>query len=467
MVDRVAERAVDYAGAIAEHLEGTGLRDMPEAAIARAKQRLIDSLGNVLAGVHATGNAAARAAFAGYGGRPEATAAGVEERLPAPHAALLNAMAMRSYDFEAVGAEAADASMVAAHISGTTVPVALAAAERAGRDGTAFLEALILGEDLASRLAVASGFHTASGGDNTGTVNVMGGAAIVGRLEGFTQRQYRDALGHALNQMAGTVQNLFDKADSFKLPQSLAARNAIVAADLAKCGFGGLDDALGAAFGFFRLFSPAPRPEALLEGLGRSFYADMIIKPWASCRAAHPALDAVLRLRSGHGLTPDDIERVEIHVTPTTKRGFTGQRFADDPRSEVDGLFSIPYNVAVGLIEGTVRPEHLDVAYMARPDVRELLERVELVDSLPPDEYQTAEAVVLTRDGRRLHQRVEDPLGDIYRNPLSDAAVRDKFRRNIEFAGREERVGDELIAAVERVEDLDDLTPITSLLAAR
>ena len=465
MTETGTQPTTDYAGAFAEHLVRAELSEIPARAIERAKLRMIDSIGNVLAGVDATGNAAARDVFVGYGGRPDSKVIGAGVKLPAPHAALLNAMAMRSYDFEAVGAEAADESMVAAHISGTTVAVGLAAAERRGATGAEFLLATILGEDIASRLAVASGFNTASGGDNTGTVNVMGGAAIVGKLEGFGVRQYRDAFGHALNQMAGTVQSLFDKADSFKLPQSLGARNAIVAADLANAGFTGLEDAIGSAFGFFRLFSPDPRPEQLLIDLGEQYFADMIIKPWSSCRAAHPALDGTLRLRNAHGLVADDVEAVEVHVTPTTKRGFTAQDFAPNPRSEVDGMFSIPYNVAVGMLEGTVRPEHLGVDYMNRPDVRSMLDRVVIIDSLPPEEYQTAEVVVVTKDGARHRQRVDGVLGDIYRSPLGDDAVLEKFRLNAEFGGRtDSSTAERIIDTVMRIDEVDGVSALIELL---
>lgn len=456
--------STDYSVAIAEHIAQTTFGVLPNEAVTRAKLRLIDSIGNIVAGFGASGNEAARSVFVGYGGTEESSVFGGKTKLPAPHAALLNAMAMRSYDFEAVGAEAGDASMIPAHISGTTVPVALAAAERAGASGRAFIEALILGEDLASRLAVASGFHTASGGDNTGTVNVMGGAAIVGKLEGFTTRQLCDAFGHALNQMAGSVQSLFDKADSFKLPQALGARNAIVAADLARAGFGGLDDAIGSPFGFFKLFSPNPTPELLLDGLGSSFYADMIIKPWSSCRAAHPALDGLLRIRGEHNLSPADVERIEVHVTPTTKRGFTAQPFSANPTSEVEGLFSIRYNVAVGLLEGTVRPEHLQRDYMARSDVRDMLERIEMIDSLPPKEYQTAEVTVITVEGRRLQQRVDAVLGDMYQRPLDDEAVYEKFRLNVEFGGVDPAIADDIAQMVGDVETLDELSPLLALI---
>ncbi|MGI8393236.1 MmgE/PrpD family protein [Leucobacter sp. W1038] len=466
MQSRIDTTNTNFAGVVSAHLRSARLSDMPQSVIDRAKERLLDSVGNILAGVDATGNAAARSVFLKTGDTPEATVCGVQGRTSAPHAALLNSLAMRSYDFEAVGAESADASMIAAHISGTTVPVALATGERAAASGAQVLEALILGDDLASRLAVASGFHTASGGDNTGTVNVMGGAAIAGKIAGFSEVQYRWALGHALNQMAGTVQSLFDKADSFKLPQALGARNAVVAADLAQAGFTGLKDAIHAPFGFFKMFSPNPAPEKLLEALGETFYGDMIIKPWSSCRAAHPALDAVLRVREANHLTAGEIESIEVHVTPTTKRGFTAQDFSQTPASETDGIFSIPFNVAVGMIEGTVRPEHLSVDYMRSDAVRAMLNRVSIVDTLPAGEYQTAEVIVTTKSGDRLHQRVDNILGDIYRNRLSADALLEKYYMNIEFGGQKSREqAEEIRDVIGRIDELDSISDLTRLLA--
>lgn len=149
------------------------------------------------------------------------------------------------------------------------MPVALAMAERIGAGGRATLTALLLGDDLASRLAVASGFHAAAGGDNTGTVNAFGAVAICGKLMGFDVQQYCDGMGVALNQISGTVANLFDAVDSFKIPQANAARNGVFSAELAAAGFSGPDDALGGRFGFFDMYSPAPVPEKLFQELGR------------------------------------------------------------------------------------------------------------------------------------------------------------------------------------------------------
>ncbi len=451
---------------VAEHLVATDFSAIPAVAISRAKTRLLDGIGTMAAGQRATGNDAFADLVVGWGGTPEARAFIRGARIPAHHAAMVNALMMRSYDFEPVGAEAGTESAKAAHISGTTIPVALAVGERLGASGRDMLTALLLGDDLASRLGVASGFHTASGGDNTGTVNALGAAALCGKLLGFGPEAYVDALGIALNQISGTVANLFDAAESFKLPQANSARTAIFSADLAARGFTGPRDAIGGRFGFFDLYSPSPAPEKLLEGLGEQFTADMIIKPWSSCRAAHPSLDAAVRLADDNDLDAAEITAIRVHVNPITRAGFTGQEFAPDRNPEISGMFSIRYNVAVGLVHRGLRPEHLRPAVMDSAPVRGLLDRISLVDSLPRTEYQTAEVEVDLRDGRTLHARTDAALGDIYRAPLADDAVREKFALNLAFGGTLDAAAGERIAdLIEHLEELEDVTELAALLA--
>ncbi|MFV0374728.1 MmgE/PrpD family protein [Microbacterium sp.] len=453
---------------VAEHLVATGYDELPPEAVARAKTRLLDAVGNIVAGQRARGNDAFATLVTGWGGTPEATVFLRDARIPAHNAAMVNALMMRSYDFESVGAEAAGERAKAAHIGGTTIPVALAVGERQAATGRDVLAALILGDDVASRLAVASGFHTASGGDNTGTVNALGAVAISGKLQGFGVDEFSNGMGIALNQVSGTVANLFDLADSFKLPQANSARNGIFSADLAKAGFTGPIDPIAGRFGFFDLYSPAPDAEKLVSGLGAEYNADMIIKPWSSCRAAHPSLDAAVRLADLHDLDPAAVAAVRVHVNPVTKAGFTGQDFVPDRNPEVAGMFSIRYNVAVGLVHRELRPEHLQPDVMGSAPVQALLERIDIVDSLPRTEYQTAEVEVDFADGRTVRVRTDAPRGDIYRAPLTEAEVREKFDRNMAFGGGlDAALAADVADLIADFDGVADVRQLTALLAQR
>lgn len=449
---------------VSRHIAGTRFEDFDSRTIERAKVRILDSLGNIAAGHRAQGNDALATLTGRWGGAPEATVLVHGLRVPAHNAAMVNAAMMRSYDFEAIGAEGPEQTQAPAHISGTTVPVALAVAEQVHAGGRDLLTALILGDDLAARLGMAQGFDVYSGQDNTGTINGLGGTAVAGKLRGLDSRALRNAFGIVETQLAGTVASIYDQSPAFKLPMAFAARNAIVSAEMAELGFTGPVDAIGGKHGFLEMFGTNARPEGITAGLGAEYYGDCVIKPWSACRASHPSLDACVRLATAHDIDPEQIDQIRIHVTPRTLRGFVGQEFQPGDSPEVSGAFSIRFTAATALMYRTVRPEHLNTAHMNDPRLMRLLDRIVLVDSLAPKEVLTAEVELAMSDGTVLHGRVDAPLGDIHANPLSAADINEKYYANVRFGGRMKRASAERAAeAVDRLESLEDVSALVDL----
>ncbi|MCC3266040.1 MmgE/PrpD family protein [Arthrobacter gengyunqii] len=449
---------------VSNHIADTEFEAFDTRTVERAKVRILDSLGNIAAGHRAQGNDALLTLAGRWGGRPEATVLVHGLRVPAHAAAMVNAAMMRSYDFEAIGADGPGQTQAPAHISGTTVPVALAVAEQRHAGGRDLLTALILGDDLTARLGMAQGFDVYSGQDNTGTINGLGGTAVAGKLRGLDAAALRHGFGIVENQLAGTVANINDQSPAFKLPMAFAARNAIVSAELAELGFTGPVDAIGGKHGFLEVFGSNANAEGITAGLGEDFYGDCVIKPWSACRASHPSLDACVRLATGHNIDPDQIEQIRIHVTPRTLRGFVGQEFRPGDSPEVSGAFSIRFTAATALMYRTVRPEHLNANHMNDPRLLRLLDKISLVDSLAPGEILTAEVELTLSDGSRLHCRVDDPLGDIHKNPLSARDISDKYYANVEFGGRISRSSAERAAdIVDRLESLEDVSTLVAL----
>lgn len=447
---------------LVHHAHSVRFSDFNEDVLKRARHRMLDALGNTVAGHRAQGMQDLVETVIGWGGRADATVLGDGRRIPAHHAALINAALMRSFDFEPVGAEGPGRRQVAAHITGTTVPVALAIAERYGASGRETITALLAGEDVASRLAFGSGFDVYAGQDNTGTVNGVGAAIIASLLMGLDEDRTRHAIGIVLNQLSGTVANIFDQTSSFKLPMAFAARNAITAAEMAAAGVTGPADPIGGRFGFLQSYCADPKPDVMVERLGEEFYADAVIKPWSCCRAAQPSLDACVRLVQGHGLEPEQIDRVIVHVTPRTANGFVGRRFAPGDCPEVSAAFSIHYTAAVALIFHTVRPEHLGSKIMTDPRVTDLLDRIEVAGTLDNSEVLTAEVEVHLNGGGILRERVDSPRGDVHHAPLSQAQILEKHRLNVEFSQRVDP--DRAAQAAELVMELDRLSQLRDLV---
>ncbi|GGF00017.1 MmgE/PrpD family protein [Mycetocola zhadangensis] len=459
----------NLSGVIADHLAAATFESLPPAAVSRAKTRLLDAVGLIAAGVRAQGSQEILSLVAGWGGRPDATVLTTNQRVPAMNAAFANAVLMRSYDFEPVGADRADGAQIPSHITGTTASVALAVGEAVGASGRELLTAMVYGDDLAARLGHATGFDVYGGGDNTGTINVLGGTATAGILMGLDGEGLRRALGIAINQLGGTIDNINDKTLAFKLPIALSSRNAVFSSELAATGFGGPDDPIGGRFGFLAQWgSDRSDRSAITDGLGSDFFADAVIKPWPTCRASHASLDAAVQLVEQYGIRPDDVERCVVHVTPKTKAGFVGQPFAVGSSPEVSGAFSIVFAVATALLHGTVQLQHMGEPHMNDPRLASMLERVELEASLPADEVRTAEVEVWLRSGARHRVRVEQVLGDIHFAPLTEERIRAKFLSNIAWNGTiTEAQAAGLRELVLGIDSVDDLGALPAVLAGR
>lgn len=270
---------------VCAHVVAADFASLDDFTVSRIKTRVLDAVGVIAAGVHAPLCDELFDLLKSYGTTPQSAAFFRGERIDAPQAAMINSFCMRSYDFEAIEAENPGRKSSAAHISGTTVPTALACAERAHASGRDFVTALALGDDIAARLGAASGFDVYGGWDNTNTINGWAPPSA-GKLGKLDERQLNNALGLDLNMLGGSMDNINYKTLAFKLPMALASRNAIFSSDFAARGMTATHDAFRRQEG---LLLPVLRRQAapglLCQDLGKVFYGDVVIKPWSACRA--------------------------------------------------------------------------------------------------------------------------------------------------------------------------------------
>ena len=158
--------------------------DIDKKYIQHAKNRVIDIVGCIIGGAKSAGCDMVRtlARSWGAGERHGSTIGfGKEYSVPAHNAAMVNGIMARSFDFGVI-IPCVEGKLYEAHLSETTVPTALALSEAWHRSGKEMISALILGDDIASRLIAASNYAAGLNWDSTGTVNRFGATAIAGRL---------------------------------------------------------------------------------------------------------------------------------------------------------------------------------------------------------------------------------------------------------------------------------------------
>jgi 2-methylcitrate dehydratase PrpD len=438
-----------------------------ESHLLAAKKRLIDSIGCGLSGVRGEGNEAMLDLFQSWGGNPEASVLAGSARLPMAHAAAVNSLQTRSFDFEVCGPEpeGVNEGKMVGHVASTIDPVALAVGEHLGSSGEEILAAVILGGDVAARISVSNRFDFDKNFEVCGTSNAFGATAVAGRLMGLDRATLKNAFGILLNLMAGSFQGIWDGVHSFKLPGAMAAFNGVMVCQLAQRGFGGVHDALESRLGYFTLYAQEPSPESAMADLGEIFYVHGQHKLHPSCYGNHNPIECVLQLRAEHDFAPEDIERVELDVPPNRVDHFLNQvPTATDQQPK--SLFTIPYGIANAIHRGRPELEHYVAPAIHDAAVLYLAGRVTLLPRLPLGNNQASRLRIHLKDGSVLEATREVPNGWL-RNPVTLEAIEDKYWRNVTFAGSVP--AEQATAALDALRDLenvDSITPVVHLLTA-
>ena len=456
---------------LAEHALNTRFEDLSADVVEAARARLIDTLGCTLGGAMAPGNGAMLDLVRSWGGTAQATVLAHGDRVPLQHAALLNSMMCRSFDFEATGpeAEGINGGRMVGHVCATTEPLALAVAEHRQASGRELLTSVVIGGDIAARIAVAHEFDFDRNFEVCGTANAIGATALTARLMGLTAPELVNAFGIVLHLLGGSFQSLWDGVDSFKLPGATAASHAVLAVEMARRGFGGVRDALESPQGYFALFGNKPEPARVLADLGRLYYAKGMHKLHPSCYGNHNPIDTALEIVGQHAFGADEIDSVVLDVPPNRVRHFLNQPMrAED--GQVRALFSIPFAIANVLLRRCVRMEHYTAPLMHEPALLALTHQVRLEPTLPLGRNQASRLTVRLRDGRSFSAARQVPVGWA-ENPVGPDAVREKYWRNLDYAAHTLRqIGRKLdparaASALEQLESLEALSDVSGLPA--
>lgn len=317
-----------------------------------------------------------------------------------------------------------------AHIGSVVVPSAMAMTESTGGNGRRLIEAMVAGYEVAARVGMAVMPTHYRYWHSTATNGTFGAAAAAARAIGLTADQMNTALGLAGTQAAG-LNTFFESGDDTKsIHPGKAGLNGVLAARLAQLGASSPPDILGHPKGYLAAFSLEPHPGFLTEGLGTQWeILQNGFKFYPSILASHSPIGAALELASMHRPDPTRIDRVTVHTYATVKSHFSNKQVANTMAARL----SVPYCVAVALIDGEVGQRQFQPARLIDPSVKRVLDRTEIVadpalTALYPEKFP-ARVEVQMKDGPIFSVEKFYPKGDP-NNPLTDEELRHKFQTN-------------------------------------
>ena len=254
------------------------------------------------------------------------------------------------------------------------------------------------------------------------------------------------------------------------LHAGLAAKAGVVAASLAAQGIRGTEDALDGRRSFLTLLADDDARgfrdlEHRLDNPPAIIQYGLSVKRYPCCYYLARGLDAVLSLRSQHGISPEAVAGVVIGMSD---RNASVLRFPD-PATADEARFSVPYCVAVALATGHVRMADFLPAAIAHEGIRALMARITLQSyaskpqsgDLSADEPDTATIHLVA--GATLTRTVTCAYGSAH-DPLSRHDLLGKFRECAAVALLPDDV-ERALARISQIEAPQSVKSLTEILS--
>ncbi|HUI95345.1 MAG TPA: MmgE/PrpD family protein [Xanthobacteraceae bacterium] len=441
--------AVTLTKTLCAHLAGATFADLPEAARHAARRGVLDWIGCALAGSAHPEIEILLSVLRDGGALPQASVLGRDLKLGLRDAPLANGQMGHLLDFD-------DTHMggVVLHASSPVLAALLALAERQPVSGADLMLAYAVGFEAGVRAGRTAPGHHNGGWHLTGTLGSIAAGAACGRLIGLDAQRLTYALGIAATQASGMQQNRGTMCKSFHAGK--AAQNGLLAALLAERGFDASQEIIEGKRGFARIYSDVAAPEALTAGLDLRWLIETNgHKPYACGVVLHPLIDAVIALRER--TDPTAVSEIALRVHPLVL-SITG---VTEPSSGLQSKFSFRHSAAVALIDGAAGIAQYSDTRAADPAVATLRRKVRAGgdETLRRDEAHAA----IVANGVRHDVHVAHASGTAD-NPMSDAAIAEKFRANAEpvIGAERARKACELAWSLDRVADIRALITLVA-----
>src|SRR5881628_2747429 len=421
MADRILNHLCDYALKLS-------YRDLPQEVIRRTKHIVMDTVGCALGGAESPPAKIARAAASEITSASPSTVLISGQKTSPDLAAFANGVMIRYLDFNDTYA-----GSPTCHPSDLLAPV----------------------------LAVVD----ARNGSGKG---VIAAAVAAAKLFGLAKEQMAHAISLAVSSHIGLEQVRRGQISHWKgCALANASRNAVFCAMLAAKGMTGPEEAFEGKAGF--LNSTGIRIEIRPFADSAESYRIMKarMKAFPSGYFSQSAVEAILNLRSQ---IPDldDIKEIRLQTFPAGYEVMGSGEANWQPETRESADHSLPFVMAVALMEGIVEIRHYDQMYYKRPDVRALMQKIKVRIGEEPvaawPEVPLNIVDVEMKSGKVLSTRVAYHLGHFKRWMTEEEQER-KFRPLAEPLLPKKQI-DDLLACLRRLDEVEQIGELISLTVA-
>jgi len=417
--------------------------DLSAQAVQSAKLFLFDSLGCALGGSEQED---ARILLAhhramhpgGDAGGGDCTAFVSGFRTNPVDASFLNAHMIRAMDYNDIYWKA-DPAHPSDLISG---PLALA--EARGLSGKDLILGIVIAYELEMRLAEFGRPGVREYGWHHATLTGFASPFAAGRMLGLSVDQMVQAAGisgartgHVGAVTAGKLTNMKNTVDPW------ATRLGVESALLAELGYSGPEHIFDGKEGLFHVFGhavydgkPCTFDEPTLTGdlphCPKCPYriTECGMKSFPIEALSHAPLTAMMKCVNENSIEAEDVTEITVEVIARAA-DILGDPHKYRPTGKETADHSLPYSLAVGLVDGMVTPLQFTQERIDDKRLEPIMDMVKVVaneefEALFP-EFQPSRVTVTLKDGTAHTTRVDVPKGDP-RDPMTEDEIAVKFK---------------------------------------
>lgn len=404
---------------IAEFAVALRYEDLPENVRYEIKRYLYDSFGCALGSMHTRDVNAIHDIYSEMGGREEATVIGFRTRMPAVNAAFVNALMIRSLDFNDIYWKQ-DPS----HPS-DIIPAALAMGERVGASMKTVMTAIVLAYEFEQRMCEFARPGVRERKWHHATLTQFVSPLVAGKVLGLNADQMVNAVGisachnHTIGcPTAGKLTMMKNTVDP------MATQSGVLAALMAQKGYTGTEAIFEGKEGLMDVFGPDWDTGALLGDLGKSFkILECSMKAFPTEALTHTHISAAIKIVSENDIDYRDIASVTITtIARACDILFDPHKYRPDSRETAD--HSLPYCIACALVDRKVTTQSFDDERIYDPRIREVIDKIhgeasEEFEKMFPAK-QPSRVRIRLKNGKEYSVYLEYPKGDP-REPMTEA----------------------------------------------
>lgn len=433
--------------------------DLSEAARQQLKIRVLDGLGCAIAALQGEPIRLLKAQIEEFDGAKYCTLIGGGKAAP-DRSALYNSALVRYLDFN----DSYLAKGETCHPS-DNLGAMLAASEYASQSGRKLMTALAVAYQVQCRLSDAAPVR-AKGFDHAtqGSYAVAAGVSKALDLDVIRTANAIAICGTAFNALRVSRTGALSHWKGLAYPNT--AFGCTHATFLAMRGITGPLEVFEGNKGFMDSIAGKFKINWSEEDLER--VTQTILKRYNAEIHSQSVLEGILELKKEYGLAGEEVARVEIEIFDVAYNiiggGEEGNKNIVRTKEEAD--HSLPYLVAVAILDGQVMPEQYRPVRIQSQDVQALLRKVTVKPSSDysrefPDEMPCRITLTL-RDGRRIAKEKHDYEGFRTR-PMSWERAVEKFER-LAAPYTERSLCREIVSVVSDLEAIQ-VSDLTKLLA--